>query len=53
MIRDTLEQLVRLYQAWDAAAPGSGKAEPAEAWKKRLENFLAESGTASGNQKSE
>src|SRR5262249_42832331 len=39
---DSLERLVRLYQSWDAAAPGGGKSVQAEAWKKKLEGFRAE-----------
>jgi Tfp pilus assembly protein PilF len=34
---DALERLVRLYQAWDAAAPNTGKSAQADEWKQKLE----------------
>jgi tetratricopeptide (TPR) repeat protein len=34
--RDALERLVRLYEAWEAAAPGQGKAAHAEQWRQAL-----------------
>ena len=37
-----LERLVRLYEAWEVAAPNTGKSVQAEEWKKRLEAFRAE-----------
>jgi tetratricopeptide (TPR) repeat protein len=39
---DTLERLVRLYQAWGAAAPGTGEGAHAEEWEHRLYAFRAE-----------
>jgi hypothetical protein len=35
--RDALERLVRFYEAWDLAAPNTGKASGAAAWRKELE----------------
>lgn len=34
--RDALGRLVRLYTHWNAAAPGSGKAEEAAVWRQQL-----------------
>ncbi len=43
LTRDAIDRLVRLYQSWDMIAPGSGKSAQAEAWKKKLDAFRAES----------
>jgi tetratricopeptide (TPR) repeat protein len=37
--RQALERLVRLYEAWDAATPGQGKAVQAGQWKHALAAF--------------
>jgi tetratricopeptide (TPR) repeat protein len=37
--RDALDRLARLYKAWDAAAPGQGKAAQAAQWKQALAAF--------------
>ena len=37
--RNSLERLVRFYEAWDRAAPNTGKADQAAAWRKKLEEF--------------
>jgi tetratricopeptide (TPR) repeat protein len=39
---DALERLVRLYEAWDSAAPNTAKSAQAEEWKKNLVAFRAE-----------
>jgi serine/threonine protein kinase/tetratricopeptide (TPR) repeat protein len=44
---DALERLVRLYQAWDAAAPNAGNSTQAEEWKKKLDALQAEGEQAS------
>jgi hypothetical protein len=35
--RDALQRLVRLYEAWDALAPNTGKAAQATEWRRKLE----------------
>jgi hypothetical protein len=37
--RDGLDRLVRLYEAWDAVAPGNGQAAQAAQWKQALAAF--------------
>jgi hypothetical protein len=44
---DALERLVRLYCAWDAFAPWTGKSAHAQQWKQSLETFLARTEEAS------
>ena len=41
-----LNGLVSLYEAWDAAAPGTGKSAIAEEWKRQLEALSAETRAA-------
>ncbi|HKQ47644.1 MAG TPA: serine/threonine-protein kinase [Phycisphaerae bacterium] len=36
-LMDALPRLIRLYEAWDAAEPNTGKAEKAAEWRGRLE----------------
>jgi serine/threonine-protein kinase len=38
-LRQALEWIVRLYEFWDTAAPGSGKAEQAARWRAELQNL--------------
>jgi len=42
--RETLDRLVRLYEAWDGLAPGSGKADQATRWKQALAAFQKSAG---------
>jgi tetratricopeptide (TPR) repeat protein/tRNA A-37 threonylcarbamoyl transferase component Bud32 len=51
--REALERLVRLYEAWDAIAPNSGKSARAEEWKKMLEASRARTEDVSDQQKSQ
>jgi tetratricopeptide (TPR) repeat protein len=37
--RDALERLVKLYETWDAVAPGRGKAAQADRWRAELEKL--------------
>jgi hypothetical protein len=41
-IRDALERLRHLYEAWELAAPNTGKSVQAEEWKKNLETSRAD-----------
>ena len=36
--RNSLEHLVRFYEAWDRAVPNTGKADQAAEWRKKLED---------------
>jgi len=38
-VRDSLQRLVRLYEAWKSAAPNAGYDSKAASWKERLEAF--------------
>jgi hypothetical protein len=38
-VRDSLQRLVRLYEAWKSAAPNAGYEAKAATWKERLEEF--------------
>ena len=35
-VRDAIQGLVSLYESWDAAQPGTGKAEKAAKWRTQL-----------------
>ena len=38
-VRQSLERIVRLYEAWEPVSPGSGKADRAAAWRAELESL--------------
>jgi hypothetical protein len=44
---------VRLCEAWDGAAPNTGKSAQAAGWKKKLEAFGGEAEKVPGNNKEE
>ena len=48
--RDALERLVRLYEAWEAAAPNTGKTAQAEEGRRKLKAFDAEGVGVPGQQ---
>jgi hypothetical protein len=37
--RDSIERLMRLYEAWDREAPNTGNSAKAREWRKKLEEF--------------
>ena len=49
--RDALARLVRLYEAWDAAAPNTGKAAEAAKWKQASAAFSASAAETERKQK--